>query len=283
MVIMTPLRRRMIETMDLRSLSPSSQQSYLYAIISLSKYFNRSPEHISEEELRQYLLYLKKEKRYSSSSINIRLNAIKFFWCHVLQRPLGLPSRVKFKKVTKLPVVLSRDEIKKLFAEVHERKHLIALSLLYYCGMRRMEVQTLKRSAIDLNRMTVHVKQGKNSRDRMIPIPEPFKKPLESYIRQFRSDDYLFPGKKPGHYVSGDLWGKVIKQCLKVTGIQKKASTHSLRHSYATHLLENGVDIRIIQKLLGHKSIQTTYVYTHLTAYSEKRFYETLNRLIITR
>jgi len=279
---MTPLRRRMIETMHLRSLSPKTQQSYLHVIIVLSKHFNRSPADISEEELRQYLLYLTREKRYSSSTINIHLNAIKFFWRHVLQRPLGLPSRVKFKKVTKLPVVFSRDEIKKLFAEVYERKHLIALSLLYYCGMRRTEVQVLKRSAIDFNRMTVHVKQGKNCRDRIIPIPEQFKEPLGSYIRQLKADDYLFPGKQPGHYVSGDLWGKLIKKCLKAAGIEKNASTHTLRHSYATHLLEDGVDIRIIQKLLGHKNLKTTYVYTHLTKYSKKRFYKTLNKLVIS-
>lgn len=282
MVIMTPLRRRMIEMMHLRSLSPKTQQSYLHVIIVLSKHFNRSPVDISEEELRQYLLYLTREKRYSSSTINIHLNAIKFFWRHVLQRSLGLPSRVRFKKITRLPVVLSRDEIQKLFSEVIERKHLIALSFMYYCGMRRTEVQTLKRSAIDLGRMAVHVKQGKNRRDRMIPIPQPFKETLSRYIRNFKSDDYLFPGRQPGHYVSGDLWGKLIKKCLQTVDIQKHVSSHTLRHSYATHLLEDGVDIRIIQKLLGHRNLQTTYVYTHLTTYSEKKFYETLNKLVVS-
>jgi site-specific recombinase XerD len=266
MVLMTPLREKMIQDMQLQRLGERTQEAYIHNIKQLSLHFNQSPENLNTDQIKTYMLYLMNHKKYAPNTLNQHLNAIRFLWVHTLQREWTLDKMIKQRRPKRLPVVLNKQEVQELLLSIYNESHRMAFTLMYYCGLRSSEVLSLTKEDIDLTALTVHIKLGKGKKDRIVPLPTHLKTTLKNFLSHTIRKYCLFPSKKNiTKHVDSSTLENVLKTCLKQCGIDKKATPHSLRHSYATHLIENGIDIKIIQKLLGHKSISTTVIYTHVT------------------
>jgi site-specific recombinase XerD len=281
---MTPLQQKMIEDMSLRGLAERTQQSYVSAVRSLAAYCGKSPEEISEGELRQYLLYLKNEKQAAASTCMQVLCALKFLYHHTLGREWPILDFVKPGREQKLPVVLSRAEVKQVLGCLRLAHYRVCLNTIYSCGLRLKEGLNLQVKNIDSSRMGLYVRQGKGRKDRYVPLPHRTLEQLRWYWQQHRNPVWLFP-RRIDSLVAKQPMGdsgvqKAFGAALKESGVTKAASVHTLRHSYATHLLEAGVDIRIIQKYLGHDSLATTYIYIHLTPQVQQEATDTLNELM---
>ncbi len=262
---MTELRRRMIEDMQLHGYAPKTQQCYVAAVKDLAKYHRRSPDRLSEEEIRRFFLFLINEKKASRSSVTIHLSGIKFFYEKTLGRQWLLFDLVRPAKRKKLPVVLSPQEVSATLAQVRRPVVHTALTLTYACGLRVSETVRLKVADIDSQRMLLWVRGGKGGKDRCCPLAGKTLELLRRYWRQSRPEPMLFPGRGGQQPISVTALQRAFKEALGKSGIQKNASVHTLRHSYATHLLERGIDLRVIQGVLGHISPKTTSIYTHLT------------------
>jgi integrase/recombinase XerD len=285
---MTPLRQQMIEDMQLRGLSKSTQVAYVRSVRQLAEHYGKPPDQISEQELRQYLLYLRNVKHVSASTFTVILSAIKFLYRYTLKRTLPTLELARAPQEKKLPVVFSTAEVHRLLNCVH-RPHLRAcLSTIYACGLRLREGVHLQVRDIDSDRMLVHVRHGKRAKDRYVPLPQSTLDMLRRYWSTHRHPTWLFPGRPPaGKPISSAIKPVCSRtvQCafeaaLQEAGIQKQATVHTLRHSYATHLLEAGVDLRFIQAYLGHASPQTTAIYTHLTQKGKDTVAKTINQVI---
>jgi site-specific recombinase XerD len=220
---------------------------------------------VSEEEIREFFLHLVNVKQAARSTVTIYLCGIKFFFEKTLQKELPVLDLVRPRKRVKRPVVLSTTEVKELLDLVRHPLCRMALTLIYSCGLRVSEAVNLKVADIDGDRMLVRVENGKGGKDRYVPLPERTRELLRGYYVSFRPRTWLFPAKSgEGPYCVTNLQ-KAFRAVVRQSGIGKPASVHTLRHSYATHLLESGVHLRTIQEILGHKSSQTTAVYTHVT------------------
>ena len=277
---MSAIRQRMIEDMQLHGYSAKTQTAYLAAVRSLAQHYHRSPEDITQEELRSYFLYLVKERGVASSTLTIHLCGIKFFFEKTLKEEWLVFDLVRPRKRKKLPVVLSPAEVKHILSLVQHLTVRMILTVIYACGLRLSEGIQLKVHDIDSTRMLVWVRDGKGGKDRCVPLPERLLELLRNYWAQRRPPLYLFPTKEGREPLSATTLQKTFKIVLLQSGIHKEASIHTLRHSYATHLLERGINLRVIQELLGHKSPTTTALYTHLTDRSFHTLAETLNRLV---
>lgn len=279
---MTALRQKMIEDMQLRGLAERTQQSYVGAVRGLAEYYGKSPAELSEAELRQYLLYRKNEKKVAGSTCNQVLCALKFLYEHTLQQEWPILDFVKPERGRKLPVVLSREEVKQVLDSVRKAHYRVCLSTLYSCGLRLREGVNLEVGDIDSSRMVVHVRQGKGRKDRYVPLPERSLEQLREYWRRHRHPVWLFPGRGFGQNGAMNPSGvqKAFGAALKESGVNKKARVHSLRHSYATHLLEAGVNLGLIQRYLGHGSLTTTFIYIHLTPQGQQEVSGTINQLM---
>ncbi|MGQ0605251.1 MAG: tyrosine-type recombinase/integrase [Anaerolineales bacterium] len=271
---MTPLRQRLLEDLRLRGLSPRTQEAYVGAVRQLAGHYRRPPDQLSEEELRHYFLYLTDVKHASASAITIALTGIKFFYQHTLQRDWPTFALVRARREKKLPVVLSVAEVQTVLRAVQRPHYRLCLSTLYACGLRLQEGLHLQVSDIDGDRCLLHVRLGKGHRDRYVPLPARLLQELRSFWRSHRHPTWLFPS--PQHAdraVSQPLCDsglqRAFRAALQAAGLVKPATVHTLRHSYATHLLEAGVNLRIIQAYLGHASPTTTAIYTHLTRQAE--------------
>ena len=285
---MTPLRQRMLEDMQLRGLAARTQESYVRAVEQLAKHYQKSPELLTEEELRQYFLYLRNEKHASRSTSTVALCAIKFLYEQTLKRQWAILDFVRPAKSKRLPTVLSVEEVRLVLSYVYQPHLRICLNTIYACGLRLHEGLTLHVGDIDSDRMLLHVQQGKGAKDRYVPLSERTVQELRQYWCLHRHPVWLFP-RKPE---AGQPWRaakqpiddstlqKAFAAALKGSGIPKQASIHTLRHSWATHLLENGVNLRFIQLWLGHSSFKTTMLYTHLTRNGEVKATEVINRLL---
>lgn len=262
---MSKLRRRMIEDMQLHGLAAKTQQCYVAAVKALAKYWRRSPDLLSEEEIRQFFLYLINEKQAARTTVTIHLCGIRFFYEKTLKRPWTLFDLVRPAKRRKLPVVLSFREVQTILGFIYNPIVRMALTLIYSCGLRVSEAVRLRPQDIDSERMLVWVRNGKGGKDRSVPLPQRTLELLQRYRRAERRSPWLFPGRDRRGAISVSALQKAFKLALLSSRIPKRASVHTLRHSYATHLLENAVDLRVIQSLLGHNSPQTTTVYAHLT------------------
>jgi len=269
----------MKEDLQLAGFSPKTQQSYLGAVRGLAKHYMRSPDNLSEEEIRQFFLHLVNERKSARSTVTIYLCGIKFFFETTLQRQWNVFSLVRPTRVKKLPVVLSREEVRRILPLIRKTVNRVALTLIYSCGLRVSEGARLRIEDIDCDRQLLWVRDSKRGKDRSVSLSEPTLAVLKEYRGKVRPKEWLFPGGSENH-VSIATLQRAFKAALVESGITKKASVHSLRHSYATHLLENGVDIRIIQGLLGHESLETTHIYTHLTEKTTERFLQSLNHLM---
>ena len=279
---MTALRQKMIEDMQLHSFAERTQDSYLRAVRQLAAYFNKSPDQISEEELRQYFLYLKNVKKASRSTITLALCGIKFFYERTLQREWATLALLRPPQEKKLPVVLSVDEVRQVLARVRHWRYRVCLSTIYACGLRLQEGLHLQISHIDGGRQLLHVCHGKGGKDRYVPLPQPILEMLRQYWGTHRDPVWVFPSSHQAVKGPMDASGlqRAFHGALLDSGIQKPATVHTLRHSYATHLLEAGLNLRIIQAYLGHASPNTTAIYTHLTKPSEDLAIQAVTRLV---
>lgn len=286
---MTLLREQMIEDMQLRGYSASTQKNYVIAVGQLFKHFDCKPAQLREEQVREYFLYLTNEKKVSRSTATIALCGIKFFFEHTIKREWMILDLIRPRRERRLPVVLSRQEVRQILNEVQTPVYRACLKTIYSCGLRLHEGTSLHTADIDGARLFVHV-HGKGGKDRYVPLPQPTLQLLRDFWQMHRSKTWLFPAVarcgaarpladqlRP---VTDTSLQQAFKKALKRTGIAKPAHIHSLRHSYATHLVEAGINLRIIQESLGHRSARTTQIYTHLTREIRDTLTEPLNELM---
>lgn len=277
---MTELRRRMIEDMQLRRLAPSTQRAYEAAVERLALYYGRSPDQLSEEEIRRFFMHLINERRVSDSTFRIHFYGVKFFYERTLRRTWPVFELVRARKREKLPVVLSEEEVRCVLGRVRHVTARMCLTTIYACGLRLSEGAHLQVTDIDGSRRIVCVRCGKGGKDRYVPLAAPLLERLRVYWKTHRTRPWLFPAPDGRGPISTTTVQKVFKAALGDSGVRKEASVHALRHSYATHLLERGVNLRVIQEILGHKSPRTTALYTHLTQKTVDNLRETVDRLM---
>jgi site-specific recombinase XerD len=269
----------MIEDMQLHGYAEKTQQAYLAAVRGLARYYRRSPDELSAEEIRQFFLYLVNDKAVASGTLNIYLCGIKFFYERTLEREWTIFDLVRPKKRKKLPVVLSVYEVRFLLSLVAQPTQRMALRMIYSCGLRLSEGTHLKVDDIDSERMMVRVR-GKGGKDRYVPLPKRSLELLRHYWLTNRPGSYLFPSARGRDIIPCGTLHRTFKIVVRQSQIRKNASIHTLRHSYATHLLERGLNLRAIQEILGHTSPKTTSLYTHLTQKTIDTIHDTVNRLM---
>jgi integrase/recombinase XerD len=275
--------------MQLRGLSARTQEAYARAVWQLAQHYQRRPDQLSDEDLRQYFLYLANEKKIARPTATIALCGIKFFYEQTLKQPWPTLRFVRPPREWKLPVVLSRKEVRLILGAVRIPVYQVCLKTIYACGLRLLEGSQLQVADVDSARMVLHI-HGKGKQDRYVPLPQSTLKLLRAYWRTHRSPLWLFPAPTRhglAHSLAHD--GGPVTRCSlqsafhrawQHSGINKRAHVHTLRHSYATHLLEAGVNLRLIQENLGHRSPRTTALYTHLTREVRATITDPLNQLM---
>jgi site-specific recombinase XerD len=252
----------MIEDMQLRNLTPETQRNYVHHVAGFAKYFGQSPEVLDIEAVRQYQLYLLNERKLSPETINQYISSVKFLYLITLEMPWTDEYFPHVRRPHKLPVVLSQEEVLAFFDHVPSLKYRAALMTAYGAGLRVSEAVALKVSDIDSSRKLLRVEQGKGQKDRYAMLSPRLLDVLRRYYRAARPPDYLFPSWRQGRHMRAESLQIACREAALRAGIRKRVTVHTLRHSFATHLLENGADIRIIQVLLGHSRIDTTARYT---------------------
>ncbi len=285
---MTPLRQKMIEDMQLRGLSALTQHRYVTAVRQLAEYYGKSPAHLMDEELRQYFLYLKNEKKCARSTCTVAVCAIKFLYEHTLKQPWPTLTLIRPPREHRVPVILSGQEVHRILGCVRRLQYRACLSTIYSCGLRLHEATHLQVSQIDSARMMLRVQQGKGNKDRYVPLPQRTLELLRTYWSTHRHPVWLFPARG-----QGGIWlpetvqplgdrsvQRAFGAALAESGVHKPVTVHSLRHAYATHLLEAGVNLRLIQTYLGHQSLSTTAFYTHLSRQAETQVTNAIEQLL---
>ncbi len=279
---MTVLRQKMLEDMQLRGFASRTQEAYLSAVSQLAKHYRKSPDQINEEELRQYFLFLKNKKQAARATCTIALCGIKFFFQQTLGREWKTFEFLRPPKEKKLPVVLSVAEVGRVLACIHRQRYRVCLTTIYACGLRLLEGVRLQVKDIDGERQLLHICQGKGGKDRYVPLPSACLKLLRQHWLTHRNPLWMFPSPVEDNQQPMNESGmqRAFQAAVQESGLHKQATVHTLRHSYATHLLEAGVNLRIIQSYLGHASPATTAIYTHLTSLTEAQTRDTLNELV---
>jgi integrase/recombinase XerD len=274
----SPLRQRMIEDMRMRKLAPKTQSSYIRAMRHFTGWLHRSPDTASAEDLRRYQLHCV-DRGVSSITLNATITGLRFFFEVTMNRPELMAKMRPVRVARTLPVILSREEVSRLIEGARTLKHRTALSVAYGAGLRVSEVVALKVTDIDSTRMLLRVEQGKGQKDRYALLPPILLERLRTWWRHARAagkvlpGGYLFPGLDPLDSMSTRQLNRAVHEAAQAAHIDKRVSMHSLRHAFATHLLEQKEDIRTIQVLLGHKKLETTALYTHVAT-------ETLRQVI---
>lgn len=269
----SPLRQRMMEDMDMKGFSVKTQMSYVRAVAALATFYNRSPDQISDEELRSYFVHLKVKRKLARQTVTIALSGIKFFYVTTLKRDFSLTGIPVPKRQKKMPVVLSRDEVRAILGKLEKPRFQACLKLIYACGLRLGEACRLTPTDIDSARGVVVIRNAKGATDRQVPIPVATVSLLREFWKTHRNQRWLFPAQSCGHrkgspsdrHIPLGAVQKAFQLARKASSVHKAAHCHTLRHSYATHLLEAGINLRLIQDWLGHRSPSTTAVYTHMT------------------
>jgi integrase/recombinase XerD len=263
---MTALRQRMLDDMTLRNLSPATQESYLRAVAKLAGHFQQSPDTLTTEQVRQYLLHLVQDRQASWGMYNLHRCAFQFFFRVTLGRPESIGGIPCARNRRRLPVVLSQEELRRFFAAVYKRKHRAMFLTAYSAGLRVSELVRLQPQDIDSSRMLIRIRLGKGQKDRYAKLSPHLLQELRDYYRICRpAPPLLFPGHIPGQPLSGNALNRLVDAVRRRAGLAKKITTHSFRHTYATHMLEAGADLRTIQMLLGHRSLRTTTIYLHVS------------------
>lgn len=222
---------------------------------------------VTDKEIQDYLYFCKTEKKYSFSSMKQVIAAIRYLYIKVFNKPVPEALKIELRKPSNLPVILSTEEISRILESTNNLKHKTTLLLIYSAGLRLGELLKLKIGDIDSEAMRIHIKQGKGKKDRYVMLSENVLFILREYYKEYKPKEYIFEGQNGGVYSPKSVQS-VFKRALQKAGIKKKATVHSLRHSFATHLLDDGTDIRYIQELLGHKRLETTQIYTHVSSHS---------------
>jgi site-specific recombinase XerD len=285
---MTPLRQRFIEDMTLKGLSERTRACYANHVAKLARHYMKSPDVLTEEDLRGYFLHMKNVKRYSECFFKQSLSAVKFFFEHTLKRQWTFLGFVIPRKVKKLPDILSVQEVRRLLSSVRLFRYRAVLTAIYSLGLRLSEGTSLRVNDIDGARMLVHVRNGKGARDRYVPLPERTLAILREYWKTHRNPTLLFPAPGRGGVHSPHAQEPmprssvqtVLREAVLELGLNKRVSPHTLRHSYATHLMEAGINLRLIQIYLGHSSPATTSLYTHLTTTAHAAAHKTIQALM---
>ena len=278
MATMSPLRRRMIEDMTVRNLSPATQRSYLSAVSKFSRHFGRSPDSLGFEEVHAFQVHLV-ATGISWPGLNQIVCALRFFYGVTLGQAT-IPERIAYaREPQKLPVVLSADEVVRFLESVPSLRSRTALTTVYAAGLRVSEVVRLAVADIDSDRMVIRVEQGKGGKDRYVMLSPQLLRILRAYWRLTRPARWLFPGRDPDRPLDPQVLHAACKSARAAAGLTKQVTVHTLRHSFATHLLENGTDVRIIQVLLGHANLQSTVRYTRVATRTISKTPSPLDRL----
>jgi site-specific recombinase XerD len=284
MVTLKDWRERMSEDMRLHDFRPRTQEGYLLAVRLFMERVAREPDALTDEDVRAYFLYLREERKLAPSSINIAVCALRFFFVHTMQRDWQVFELLRVNKPQRLPVVLSQAEVRAVLGVVRHPVRHMALSTIYALGLRLGEGLSLETGDVDGERLMVWIRDAKGAKDRGVPLPRPLLARLRRYWRTERPASptkYLFVppgGSAPLHETTLQ---KTFSAARSDARLEKHATIHTLRHSYATHLLESGISLRTIQQVLGHKSLHTTELYMHVTQPGSERLQETLDRLMV--
>lgn len=278
MATMSPLRRRMIEDMTIRNLSPATQESYVNAVAKFSRHFGRSPDRLGAEEVRAYQVHLTSQG-IAWASLNQTVCALRFFYEVTLKRSEVVKLIAYARAPRRLPVVLSGEEVVRFLEAVPGLKTRVALVTAYAAGLRLSEVVALKVGDIDSKRMVIRIARGKGGAERYAMLSVQLLKTLRAYWRIVRPLGFLFPGRNPEHLISRKMLGMACHLACEAARLPKPVTVHTLRHSFATHLLEAGTDIRIIQVLLGHRHVSTTALYTQVATSTIAKTTSPLDRL----
>ena len=277
---LSPLRCRMIEDMTVRNLSPATQRSYLHAVAKFSLYFGRSPDRLDVEDVRAYQVYLVAQG-ISWPSLNQTVCALRFFYGVTLNRP-EIPERIAYaREPRKLPVILSADEVVRFLEAVPSLKTRTTLTTAYGAGLRASEAVSLRVADIDSSRMLIQVRHGKGAKDRTVMLSPQLLGILRTYWRLAQPQEWLFPGRDASKPIDVQVLHAACRSAARAAGLAKRVTVHTLRHSFATHLLESGVDIRIIQVLLGHNNLSTTARYTQVATTTIAGTQSPLDRLTL--
>ena len=263
---MGKLRDRMREDLILKAYSPHTQEGYLRCAQQFAKHHMRPPEEMGEREIRDFLFHLAQERKVSAFTQDQYVNALKFLYSVTLKRPEVVKDIPHPKRPKVLPVILSPEEVLSFFERVRSVKYKAIIATAYAAGLRISEACALRITDIDSQRMRIHIRLGKGKKDRYVMLGESLLALLREYYKAARPEgEYLFPGQKPGTHLSTASVSRVVWRVNREAGFSKKATMHTFRHCFATHLMEAGTDIRVLQVLLGHSSIKTTLRYTHIT------------------
>lgn len=261
---MTPLRQRMIEELKRRNFSPRTIQTYVGAVARFARHFKESPERLGANEIRAWQLHLH-DRGLSFSTYNCASCALRFLYGVVLGLP-DMTTLVPFaRREKKLPTLLSQDEVRAMLSSIAHGRDRVVVTVAYACGLRVSELAALRVKDVDGARKLLHVHAGKGRKDRLIPLSDSLLKLLRNYWRVYRPEEWLFPGERNGTHVDPRTIQRAVKDAAKAAGITKVVTPHVLRHCFATHMLEAGIDLRVVQSLLGHNSAVTTFRYHHMT------------------
>ena len=280
--MMTQLRQRMLEELQRRNYSTGTIRLYLQHVAAFAQHFHRSPDQLGAEEIRRYQLFLIQEKKLAWSSYKQIVCALRFFYAKTLKRPFLLEDIPFPHHEQRLPLILSKGGVERILSAPRRPKTRAILMTLYATGLRRSEVAHLRVSDIDSARMTIFV-QGKGKKDRVVMLSPILLDTLRQYWRLAKPKYWLFPGRTPDQPISENDVFAVFHNAVRRAGITKHVSPHSLRHSFATHLLEAGVDLRTIQLLLGHRSLKTTARYLHVSQYHVRATASPLDSLNLSK
>lgn len=261
---MTSLRQRMLEDLQIRNYAPATMECYVRSVAEFANHFNRPPDQLGPEEIRSWQLFLIREKRVKLSSYIQAVCGLRFFYSNTLNRKIEIERIPLPRYEKKLPVILSKEEVKALLEAPKNLGHRAILATLYGGGLRVSEATNLKVSDIDGARKVISIRGGKGHKDRQVMLSAPLREVLVAYYRWKRPTDWLFPGRKPGCPISRETVFETCRKAARQAGISKPVHPHSLRHAFATHLLEDGVNLLVIQTLLGHRSLRTTARYLHV-------------------
>lgn len=262
---MTPLRQRMLNDMQVRNFAARTVKSYVDQVSQFARYFGRSPEQLGPEEIRLYQIHLVQKKKVAWNTFNQAVCALRFLYRTTLAKDWPITHIPYAKRPKRLPTVLSADEVQRLLACIQFPKARLVLTTAYAAGLRISEATHLKVTDLDSSRMMIRVEQGKGAKDRYVPLSRRLLEELRAYWRLERPGHWLFPGwRDPREPIHVGTVQRMCQRAAQAAGIKKHVTPHTLRHSFATHLLEAGVDLPAIQRLLGHKDVRTTMVYLHV-------------------
>jgi integrase/recombinase XerD len=262
---MTTLRKRMLDDLRIRNYAPTTVACYIRSVAEFAKHFNKPPDQLGHEEIRSWQLFLLNERRVKLSTYIQAVCALRFFYRNTLNRKIDIDRIPLPRYEKKLPIILSKAEVKALLEAPKNLGHRAILATMYGAGLRVSEVTSLKVSDLDRERRVIWVRGGKGHKDRQVMLAEPLREMLAAYWRWKRPTDWLFPGELPGAHLSRETVFRNCRAAAQAAGIAKPVHPHSLRHAFATHLLDEGVNLLVIQALLGHAHLKTTARYLHLS------------------